>query len=160
MRSSKVRLYIRLEGRGVYPDPVVNKKDRSAGLCSRERPCYLPCRGYLLPALCFARQWPSLGVRRSIRREPLSCWRVVNLMLASRKIATVFWGADRSSICNDAYATLLGARPPCSDERSVAYGQVLFQVLRVGIHAARQPRSSIFVGRHRPIQHLLGLFDV
>lgn len=48
---------------------------------------------------------------------PIDCWppellTLVNLMLASREIMTLFWGQDRLMIYNDCYATQLGTRHP------------------------------------------------
>lgn len=48
----------------------------------------------------------------AIEDWPLELLAVINLMLSSREIATVFWGPDRIMIYNDAYATQLGPRHP------------------------------------------------
>lgn len=47
-----------------------------------------------------------------ISEWPLELLSLVNLMLASREIMTIFWGPGRLMIYNDAYTLQLGSRHP------------------------------------------------
>lgn len=49
-----------------------------------------------------------------IDQWPLELLTVVNMMLASREIVTIFWGPDRLMIYNDQYTSQLGIRHPAS----------------------------------------------